>query len=66
VKKSESQIVRFVIALIGIIIGYAVFNKTLPYLIELNITPDNAMIGSILLFALVLGAFGLIAVKVDL
>ena len=62
----ERVIVRFIIALFGVILGYVISTKAYAYFIETGVNPDVAMGGSIAIFALVLGAFGLIAVKVNL
>jgi len=64
--KDEKTVVRFIIALFGVILGYLISTRAYTYFIETGVTPDVAVGGSIAIFALVLGAFGLIAVKVNL
>lgn len=64
--KDERLVVRFFIALFGVFLGYVIQQKAYAYFIETGVTPDVAVGGSIAIFALVLGAFGLIAVKVSL
>lgn len=63
---SEKVVARFFIAVVGIILGYLISTKAYTYFIETGVTPDVAVWGSIAIFALILGAFGLIAVKVNL
>ena len=65
-RNEEETAVRFVIGLIGAILGYIISNRAYTYFIETGVTPDVAMWGSIVVFALVLAAFGLVAVKVNL
>lgn len=64
--RDERFIVRFLIAVSGIVLGYIIQQRGYTYFIETGVTPDVAVWGSIALFALVLGALGLIAVKVNL
>jgi len=63
---NERFFFRFIIALFGVVLGYGIQQKAYEYFIETGVTPDVAVGGSIAIFALVLGAFGLIAVKVNL
>ena len=64
--RDEKTVVRFLIALFGVILGYFISTKAYAYFIETGVTPDIAVGGSIAIFALILGAFGLIAVKINL
>lgn len=64
--KDEKTIVRFVIALFGVALGYVISTKSYTYFIETGVTPDIAVGAAIAIFALILGAFGLIAVRVNL
>ena len=59
----EEKLVIAIIGLIGAAIGAW---KAFDYFIQNGVSPDFAAGYAVAIFALVLGAFGLIAVRVDL
>jgi polyferredoxin len=62
----ERVIVRILIAIMGLIIGWIAYNAAYTNFIDTGVTPNVAAEYSVIIFALVLAAFGLIAVKIDL
>lgn len=63
---SETTVARVIIAFIGIVVGYLISSAAYTNFISTGVTPDVASGYSVGIFALVLGAFGLIAVRVRL
>jgi len=63
---SQKAVFRVAIALLGILLGYLISTRAYEHFISTGVTPNLAAGYSLGIFALVLGAFGLIAVKVRL
>ena len=64
--RDERAGVRIIIAIFGVILGYFISTDAYNHFIATGVSPNVAIGGSIAIFALVLGAFGLIAVRVNL
>jgi hypothetical protein len=58
--------IRIILALLGIFFGWLISSGAYNNFISSGVTPNFAAGYSVGIFALVLGAFGLVAVKVNL
>ena len=63
---SRRTALRVILALLGVLAGWAVASYSFMYFIGNGVTSDYAAGYSIIAFLAVLGAFGLIAFKVNL
>lgn len=59
-------VVRFVIGMVGLIIAYFVCPPAYDYMLATNVDPNVAAGLTVSVAALILGAFGLVAVKADI
>ena len=64
--RAERVAVRIILALLGILMGWTVASYAFIYFTENGVTSDVAAVYSTIGFLAVLGAFGLIAFKVNL
>lgn len=64
--RDEKLLFKIVIGILGIVFGYFGATSAFDIFRTNGVTPDVAAGSSVAIFALILGALGLIAVKVDL
>jgi hypothetical protein len=65
-RRGENAALRIILALLGILIGWAAASYAFMYFIDNGVTSDYAAGYSIIVFLAFLGAFGLVAFKVNL